>query len=259
MAESVRPYGGMAGVYDAEYRDFEGDIGFWLERLWRHGVDGTLVELGCGTGRVTLPLAEAGYRILGIDISAAMLRRARVRRKHRSPEVALRATFAQQDIRAFRARETAAGVLAPFGTYSLLVTREDRLACLECCHRQMRAGAPLWLDIASLRAGDLSGTRRATHSFRLPWSGEVVEKTTEQRVEPDSRCGQIRYVYRRLDPSGEREIDSFTVGFDLALLSEADVAAELDEAGFELRDVFGNHRGDPAGPGQPRLIFEAVR
>ena len=256
---STRPYGAMAGVYDAEYRDFEGDIGFWRERLWHNGVVGPLLELGCGTGRVTLPLAEAGYRIVGIDVSPAMLRRARVRRQHRAPEVAARVRFAKQDMRDFQSKGPFAAVLAPFGAYSLLTSRADRVKCLARCHRQMIPGAPLWLDIAAADENVAPGPRHVSHSFRLPWSGELVRKTTEQVILPDQGGGRIRYEYRRFDPSGEREVDHFVVGFDLALLGEEEVANELEEAGFELRDVFGNYRGDPAGRGQPRLIFEAVR
>ena len=69
------PYAPIADIYDFSYDDFTDDIDFY-ENL-AQSVDGPLLELGAGSGRVALPLARTGYDVTGIDTSASMLARGR--------------------------------------------------------------------------------------------------------------------------------------------------------------------------------------
>ena len=69
------PYAAMADLYDLAYGDYVEDIDFY-ENLAR-ATDGPVLELGVGTGRVAIPLAQAGHDVVGVDQSASMLVRAR--------------------------------------------------------------------------------------------------------------------------------------------------------------------------------------
>ncbi|NTU82301.1 MAG: class I SAM-dependent methyltransferase, partial [Chloroflexales bacterium] len=71
----MHTYDPFARYYDADFRDYLEDLPFYHELARRTG--GPLLELMCGTGRVLLPLAEAGYSITGVDSSPAMLSIAR--------------------------------------------------------------------------------------------------------------------------------------------------------------------------------------
>jgi len=62
-------------IYDLENRDFEPDGGFLLKRAQL--LDGPVLELGCGTGRITIPLAENGIDITGLDVVPGMIAHAR--------------------------------------------------------------------------------------------------------------------------------------------------------------------------------------
>jgi ubiquinone/menaquinone biosynthesis C-methylase UbiE len=65
-------YGNSAKLYDADNRPiFSADIPFYLERAKKR--DGKILELACGTGRITIPMAEAGIHIWGLDYSRSML------------------------------------------------------------------------------------------------------------------------------------------------------------------------------------------
>jgi ubiquinone/menaquinone biosynthesis C-methylase UbiE len=101
------------------------DVAFWRDLTRRQS--GTVLELGCGTGRLALPLLKAGADLVGIDRSEAMLGRARV--KARRAGLADRARFVRGDIRhlPFRTRPGFGFVLAPYGMLQSL-TRERDLA-----------------------------------------------------------------------------------------------------------------------------------
>ena len=90
----------LAAVYDAVYA-YSHDIGFWLATA-STSVDGPILELGCGTGRILLPLARAGYDITGIDLSVHMLDVCRAKAQAEPPEVRNRITVLESDMSAFR-------------------------------------------------------------------------------------------------------------------------------------------------------------
>ena len=69
-------YASIAEFYDLEHADFDADID--LYRQLAEVVGDPILELGCGSGRVLLPLAAAGYRVTGLDHSRSMLARARM-------------------------------------------------------------------------------------------------------------------------------------------------------------------------------------
>src|SRR5690242_5009291 len=74
-----------------------GDVALYLDEAARAGEPGTVLEIGCGTGRLTLPLARAGHVVTGVDLSPAMLARARSKLAAEPPEVRARVTLLEAD------------------------------------------------------------------------------------------------------------------------------------------------------------------
>ena len=68
-------------IYDKVYQTLVHDIPFYLQQAKAHG--GPILELGCGTGRVTIPLASNGFEVVGIDISPSMIQRANANAKQK--------------------------------------------------------------------------------------------------------------------------------------------------------------------------------
>ena len=85
----------FARLYDFEHADLQDDIGLYLEFAAR--CDGPVLELGCGTGRVSLALVEAGHRVTGIDNSSAMLVLARLHAA--AAGVSAQVLFRHEDVR----------------------------------------------------------------------------------------------------------------------------------------------------------------
>jgi SAM-dependent methyltransferase len=101
----VGSFASLEALYDAEHRTLVADIDLYLDLLHEARVRGPVLELACGSGRVAAPLALAGHRVTGLDLSAGMLRRARARRRTLPPEAAARLRFSRQDMRSFRFRQ----------------------------------------------------------------------------------------------------------------------------------------------------------
>src|SRR5438132_891849 len=92
------PWAATAEFYDLDLEGVEDDVAMYRELTTRHG--GAVLELGCGTGRVAVPLAEAGLEVTGVDLSAGMLAVA----KKRAGKSTLKCV--EGDMRAVRLRRT---------------------------------------------------------------------------------------------------------------------------------------------------------
>jgi SAM-dependent methyltransferase len=253
-------YGGIAKIYDGEYRDFSADIELYLRLLSAERFRGPVVELGCGTGRVSLPLVRAGYRVTGVDISPAMLARARRRRRALPPEEAMRLRFSLQDMTAFSfPRRFRAAVIA-FSTLALVTEPGGRASCLERVGRHLEPGGLLLVDLPQPRAEIADEVEaRISSRFRIPPWGHEIDKLVEERPSSDHRLRQVRYSYTVRRWRDDAVIDRLEVRFALARLDRNEVEAALTAAGFDVEAVLGDYRGNRLGPRSPRMIFAARR
>lgn len=134
-------------IYDALQHEVPGgdDIGFF--RRLAATTEDPILELGCGTGRVTIPLAEAGHAIVGLDRSAAMLAVAARRRRSLPPEVRRRVRFVEGDMADFALGRRFGLVFAAFRVFMALPDPERQRAALARVHRHLRPGGLLAIDV----------------------------------------------------------------------------------------------------------------
>ena len=121
------------------------DVAFWRGLARRQS--GAVLELGCGTGRLALPLMKAGARLVGIDRSEPMLGRARL--KARRAGLADRVRFVRGDIRRlpFRARPGFGLVMAPYGMLQSLTRERDLAETLDSVARVIRRDGVFGIDL----------------------------------------------------------------------------------------------------------------
>ena len=156
---SASTYGdAFADVYD-EWYPAGADTAVVVEALRRLAGGGPVLELGCGTGRLCLPLADAGLAVVGLDASAAML--ARLRRKPGAD----RLTLVEADMTDFEVATPpgpappggpgAAGfrlVFVAFNTFFNVASEEGQRACMRAVARHLQPGGPLGAGV--LRPGE---------------------------------------------------------------------------------------------------------
>lgn len=214
------------------------DVDFW--RRLATAAEGPVLELGCGTGRVTLPVAREGVSVTGIDRSAPMLARALAKRAR--TRLQLPVDFVRGDIRRlpFRSQRFAL-VMAPYGILQSLVRDRDLAATLESVARVLRAGGRFGIDLvpdlpdwSEYRARKtLSGTMG--RGVRVSLVESVRQDRTRKLTIFEQRYSTVRARMRR-----ERR---FTLTF--RTLSIPQMARRLEKAGFRVDAVLGDYRGGP--------------
>src|SRR5258706_7499137 len=109
--------------YDAQHKNFAVDIPFYLEQAVNYG--DPILELACGTGRVTIPIAKSGFDITGIDISSGMLNSAAVD----AAEAGAKVNFIKGDIRSFELEKKFALIIFPYNAIAHLLDLKSVIAC----------------------------------------------------------------------------------------------------------------------------------
>jgi len=255
-------YGSVAKFFDAEYDGFRQDIDFYLDRLATERVRGPVLEPGCGTGRVAAPIAAAGFRVSGLDNSAAMLQRARRRRRALPPEARLRLRFSRQDMTSFSYRYAFQAAILAFSGFNLLGDAAGRRACLERIAAHLVPGGLLLADlfnpVRTVRQVPVMPKRLAGR-FRLAPHGHLVDKFVEERDDLTSGVITVRYSYQERRRDGDPPVDRLQVEFSLAPVGRREMEAALYAAGFDVEAVFGDYSGRPSNDRSPRMIFQARR
>ena len=238
MAEGWQGWDDYAPFYDWENAQTlaRRDVAFW--RRLAAAQDGRVLELGCGTGRLTIPVARAGAQIVGIDRSEPMLTRARQRlRRSRASALLVRG-----DIRhlPFRRRTRFSLVMAPYGMLQSLTRERDLRATLAAVHGVLSRGGLFAIDLVP----DLP--RWAEYDRRVSLSGRRGHgqiRLTES-VRQDRRRGLTVFDQEYEERRGARKmVKRFSLTF--RTISVAQMRRRLEGAGFRIDAVLGDYDGGP--------------
>jgi SAM-dependent methyltransferase len=251
-----RPEGWQGWDEYAPFYDWENartlgrrDVAFWQRTAARAG--GTVLELGCGTGRVSLPLARSGVALVGVDRSAAMLARAEQRvqilvRRHasrnggdtRRPAL----TFVRGDIRSlpFGPRRFSM-VIAPYGVLQSLLRDADLGAALDSVRQVLAPGGTFGIDLVP----DVPSWREYDNRVQLRGrAAGGAHLTLIESVRQDRRRRLTIFEQRYVERRGRRSIDHrFSLTF--RTLSVRQMTSRLERAGFVVDAVLGDYRGHP--------------
>jgi SAM-dependent methyltransferase len=175
-------------IYDAmtsaHWESTSADISF-LRQCFRD-LGGPILELACGTGRVAVPLAEAGYEIHGLDASLGMLAVATAKKGNMASGASKRLSLVEGDMREFTFPIQFAGVYSTFRSFQSLLTTEDQECCLRCIYRHLRSDGLLVLNLFDPRYELLLPAECAatapSRSLIHPTSGNRVTVEVLQRV-----------------------------------------------------------------------------
>ena len=231
-----------APFYDWENAQTLGrrDVPFW--RRVAGAAKGPVLELGCGTGRVTRPLARAGIEVVGVDRSAPMLARA-ARATSRSPTRQLTNSLrlVRGDIRAlpFAARSFSMA-LAPYGILQSLTRPGDLTATLASVARVVEAGGTFGIDLVP----DVPKWREYANKVQLRGRAGGAELTLVESVRQDRKRRLTTFEQRYIERRGGRTRNHC---FELVFrtLSVPQMTRQLERAGFRVDAVLGDYRGRP--------------
>lgn len=230
-----------APFYDWENAQTLGrrDVSFWTGVA--AGADGRVLELGCGTGRVAIPLARSGVDLVGVDRSVPMLDRARTRAS-RIPRTSGRISLVRADIRdlPFR-RRSFSMVLAPYGILQSLIRERDLTHTLQSVARVIRRGGTFGIDLVP----DLPRWHEYRNKVQLRGRAKGgAHFTLVESVHQDRRRHLTTFEQEYVEHRGTRESRH---RFELTFrsLTVAQMSTRLERAGFRVDAVLGDYHGRP--------------
>ena len=240
--EGWQGWDAYAPFYDWENAQTLGrrDVAFW--RRVSGGASGPVLELGCGTGRVSLPLARAGVNLVGIDRSAPMLDHAR-RRITKSPtrQIAKSLRLVRGDIRTLPFGDGAFPmVLAPYGILQSLIRPRDLTATLASVARVLVEGGTFGIDLVP----DVPKWREYENRVQLRGRAGGARLTLIETVRQDPKRHLTTFEQKYVEQRGGKTREHC---FDLTFrtLSVRQMTRQLERAGFRIEAVLGDYRGRP--------------
>ena len=254
-AEGHEGWDEYAPFYDWENARTLGrrDVPFWRTVALNTG--GRLLELGCGTGRISIPLARAGVPIVGIDRSAPML--ARARQRVTRAKLGRRVRLVRGDIRFLPFRFRFDMVLAPYGMLQSLLRERDLQATLAAVHRVLKKGGTFGVElVADLPSWQEYEKRISLRGWRRRPGGAHV--TLTETVRQDRKKGLTIFDQQFTERRG-RKTQSRTFSLAFRTLSVPQVVRRLEKAGFEVTALLGDYRGREWDPRADVWVILAKR
>lgn len=256
---SAASYSLIAPYYDLLHAGLTQDIGFALSLAARH--PGRLLELGCGTGRLLLPLARAGHPILGLDNSLPMLELARRKLGAEPPAVQGRAGLAAADMTASALAPAAFSLaLVAYNTF-LHLDRTAARAALRAISRQLQPGGRLLLDLANPYAVLQTPEDQLLSAEKIVTdheTGNVIVVMAANRLRPEDQELDISWLYD-VSPVVGGPVARTVVQVTYHYYFPHEVELLLEQAGLQLEALYGNYNQSAFSEAAERLLVVAAR
>ncbi len=239
-------------LYDLRTADVTDDVRFCVEMA--RSVGGPVLELGAGTGRVTLPLARTGLVVTGLETSRLMLQRARMKAEQLSSK--LHVEWVEGDItnfslggRKFRL------ILAPFHVLQELRDLNEIERCLYCVAQHLEPTGKFVVVVQPPRWETLKVERRFLKTVYNQRTNEVVNCYQSLEVDPIWQKLRGEYEYEIWDREGHMR--QVVAPFEGSYLTCPEMALLLRAAGLQMEAVFGSFERDKLTAHSKQMIFVA--
>jgi len=254
-------YEASAEFYDyvLPYRD-RADVPFSVQAAVES--KGPVLEIGCGTGRILIPVARAGISITGLDSSESMLAECRRKLESESDAVRSRVGLRRADMRAFAFPETYSLVTMPFRPFQHLASVPDQCSCLEAVRRHLANGGRLIMDLfnpslQALVADNVGKEQTPEPEFTTPDGRRVVRTAKFVRKDLANQVNDVELIYRVTHPDGR--LETFVHSFQMRYLFRYEAEHLLHRCGFRVIDVYSDYEKHPFGfayPGELIMVAE---
>lgn len=258
-----------ASLYDRQYARRRYDVRFYEEIAREHG--GPVLELGAGSGRVTIALARAGHEVVAVDRMATMLARMRELLARESAEVRARVRIVRGDLRTVRVGRTErerrrfALVISPFNVLMHLYARKDfeRALATARAHlagggagsRRRGSGGRLVFDVLmpDLRALARDPTRTYVSRPLVDASGRKWHYREQFQYEPRTQVQMITTILVADDDPDEIRV----LPLAHRQFFPQELEALLDHGGFEIESQWGDFERGPIREGCESQVIVA--
>ncbi len=233
-------------LYDLENQDFEPDGLFFLALAKQLG--GPVLELGCGTGRITIPLAQNGVEITGLDLVSGMLAWAKQKAG------ALPIQWVEADIRSYHLGQSFRLIFETGSVFQHMLTRDDQEAYLARVREHLEDEGRFVFGLMFPHPDLLSSveTEKEWFSYENP-EGQEVKVSGIEDYDP-LRQVKLETAYRRWkDASGQEVVH--IAPLSLRYVFPQEIETLLHYNGFEILERYGDCEGNPLTGESRMMIF----
>jgi SAM-dependent methyltransferase len=251
-------YRAIPSFYDDEYADLhmlQRDVGWLMSRLPKRASE--VLMLACGTGRAAIPIAQAGHRVLGVDIDDAMLAISRAKAEFAGlPTKQL--GFKRHDLLAMKLGRRFDSAAILFNSFLMFTTLEEQDRVLSNVHRALKQRGRLFIDVFNPDLARIAEQEAINADVRMFFSRELgvgVQRTTHIRMTKRPQVRETIFEYRWFDANGRAK--KRTVKFDLTYFFPRELTMLLERNGFEVFSIAGDYDGGAVDADSGRLLVEA--
>ncbi len=240
----------LPALYHAHHNRHLEDLPFWLDLPSQAG--DPILELGCGTGRVLVPLLRAGYHCTGLDRDPAMLK---YLEENLDPSRQLTPILLVADIRQFCLARQFSLIILPCNTFSTL-NADERRACLSRVRQHLKPGALFAVSLPNPSIWSSLPARpepEIEEEFILPETSNPVQVSSTWRRTKQSFT--ITWIYDQLYPDGR--VERITMQAVHCRHPADAFLAEIRSAGLDIIGTFGDFDRSPYTVDSPHLIILA--
>lgn len=240
IEEQTDPYTTTAELYDhvGPYRT-RGDVEFYVNIAKEVG--GRVLEIGCGTGRILIPTAEAGIDITGLDASRAMLGVLESNLASQPKQVQDRVHLEQGDMRNFDLDEQFDLITIPFRPFQHLLTVEDQLACLASVRRHMKPHGKFVFDVFNPSIPGLADETKLEQAqpepeVTMPDGRRFIRTHRFLKKDFLNQINDLELVHHVICPDGRKTEEIFA--FQMRYLFRFELEHLLVRAGFAIESLY---------------------
>lgn len=252
-----------AAYYDFLHPGLPGEAEFFVGQAVKRG--GPVLEIGCGTGRLAIPMGLSGLEVTGLDNSAPMLAVCR----EKADAVCLKRrmlNLVESDMRGFRLFQKFPLAVMAYRTFMHCLSPSDQLACLKAVRRHLVPGGELLCSLWAAQPGALARFRTAPAKGRgvlaaeVPVPGEGIVLEHYINVWRDD-FRQLLYERHRVRErtDGGRIVHEERLAMTRAWIMHREMEHLVCRAGFEVVAVLGDFDGVPLGPDHTEMVWHLRR
>ena len=245
----------IADLYDIT-SPLKEDISFWLNMAEEYG--DPILELGCGTGRILIPLAEKGYNVVGLDISKSMLNILKSKVDNLPNRVREKIEIVRGDFREFKIDREFSIVFSAYSTLYSATTQEEQLSTIRNAYKHLKEHGVL---ITAQFNPDIKRITENARFMTLDFSyqdpnGElIITRTSQTQYYPIEQTLKSIQVY---DLKEQRKpLERYNIELNLRYIYPSEMRLMLAHCNFEIVDEFGDYNLSPLKDKSPNMIFVA--
>ena len=237
-----------AALYDHYSPGVDGDVPFYVEEARRAG--GPVLELGCGTGRILIPIAGAGIDVVGLDLSPSMLSVLRRKLADVPAEVARRVKIVEGDMRTFSLGRRFPLAIVPYRAFLHLLTTEDQLRALAVIREHLVEDGRLVLNVFDpslpliVERITSGGAPRRMGAFTNPHSGRLTVSWESFQYDVARQVLDGHFIFDEYDAHGT-VVEKRYVPLTLRWIYRYEMQHLLERSGFTVEALYGDCRRGP--------------